>query len=338
MKEKSIKLGNPLTLIFIFILGIVFGLALHVAKLKINRETDTAGYVERREGQNKHINPLLACDAAEDVLRDSELVPFKEKIETFLSTRMDKRLTTKVSVYYRELNDGHWFSIGDAEKFTPASLRKVPLMIALLKQAEKEKDLLDRFVTYELSNDYNLNQNIKPSQTLVSGNRYAIRDLIYRMIVYSDNNAFTFLTRVVDPVQFDKVYSNLRLLNPRVIKDDEYLSVQTYESFFRVLFNASYLSREASDWALDILSKSEFRTGLVAGVPPTVTVSHKFGEKSDENESTVQLHDCGIVYYPQHPYLLCVMSKGPNFEFLDDVIAEVSRLTYSEVDSQHQKH
>jgi len=158
------------------------------------------------------------------------------------------------------------------------------------------------------------------------------------MIVYSDNNAFTFLTKIVDPVQLDRVYSSLRLLNPRSMKDDDFLSVQTYESFFRVLYNASYVSRDSSEWALEILSKSEFRSGLVSGVPPSVKVSHKFGEKSDASEGSVQLHDCGIVYYPRHPYLLCVMSKGPNFELLDDVIAEISRIAFTEVDRQHRDH
>src|SRR6185369_15269627 len=121
---------------------------------------------------------------------------------------------------------------------------------------EKEGGLLDRRVKFDLANDYNLNQNIKPTQTLVFGNEYTIREMIYRMIVYSDNNAFTFLTKQVNPDQFEKVYSNLRLQNPRASNDDNFLSVQTYESFFRVLYNASYLSRDASDWALDILSKS----------------------------------------------------------------------------------
>jgi len=251
---------------------------------------------------------------------------------------MDKRWVLKVGVYYRELNDGYWFSIGDSEKFIPASMRKVPLMIALLKQAETDANLLERIVKFDLSNDYNLNQNIKPSQTLVFGDKYTIKDLIYRMIVYSDNNAFTFLTKVVDPVQLDKVYSNLRLQNPRNIGDDEFLSVQTYESFFRILYNASYLSRDTSKWALDVLSKSEFKTGLVSGVPQGVKVSHKFGEKSDAREGIVQLHDCGIVYYPRHPYLLCVMTKGPNFELLDDVIANISQITFTEVDSQHRGH
>lgn len=325
------------TYIFTLLIGAVMGFATHVVMLKFKRSSNLTGYVEKHEGQIRHINPLLACDIADDIVSAPELVPFKNKIETYLNSGIDKRQAKKVSVYFRELNDGYWFSIGDTEKFTPASLRKLPLMIALLKQAEKEIGLLDRRVKFDLANDYNLNQNIKPSKTLVPGSEYTIRDLIYRMIVYSDNNAFTFLTKLVDPAQFEKVYSSLRLQNPRATKDDEYLSVQTYESFFRVLYNASYLNREASDWALDILSKSEFRTGLVAGVPPNVTVSHKFGEKS-EADGTVQLHDCGIIYYPQHPYLLCVMSQGPNFEVLDDVIAEISRISYTTVDMQHLKH
>jgi beta-lactamase class A len=167
---------------------------------------------------------------------------------------------------------------------------------------------------------------------------YTIEDLIYRMIVYSDNNAFTFLTKIVDPGQLDRVYSNLRLLNPRVVTDDAFLSVQTYESFFRILYNASYLNRDSSQWALDVLSKSEFRAGLVAGVPPEIKISHKFGEKSDAGEGVVQLHDCGIVYYPRHPYLLCVMSKGPDFQVLDDVIANISQTVFTEVDRQHRLH
>jgi beta-lactamase class A len=338
MNETKQKPHNILIYIFVFAAGIFIGIAARDTMLKVKSKPDKTGYVERREGQHNYINPLLACDVAGDVISNPDIVPFKEKIEQFLNTRLDKRWATKVGVYYRELDDGYWFSIGDTEKFIPASMRKLPLMIALLKQAETETKLLERVVTFDLSNDYNLNQNFKPTQTLVFGNTYTIRDLIYRMIVYSDNNAFTFLTKVVDPVLFDKVYSNLRLLNPRVTKDDEFLSVQTYESFFRILYNASYLTRDSSDWALDILSKSEFRTGLVSGVPSAIKVSHKFGEKSDAAEGTVQLHDCGIIYYPRHPYLLCVMSKGPNFEVLDDVIAEISRLAFTEVDQQHRNH
>jgi beta-lactamase class A len=338
MTEQNKKLSNLLIPIVIFIAGIVVGFATRDFLLKANKKLDKSGYIEKHEGQINFINPLLACDVADDVISNPELIPFKAKIEDFLNTKLDKSWATKVGIYYRELNDGYWFSIGDSDKFIQASMRKVPLMIALLKQADNDKNLLERTVKFDLTNDYNLNQNIKPSQTLVFGNTYTVRELIYRMIVYSDNNAFTFLTKIVDPTQFDKVYANLRLQNPRAAIDDEFLSVQTYESFFRILYNASYLSRNASNWALEILSKSEFGTGLKAGVPQTIKVAHKFGEKSDASDGTVQLHDCGIVYYPKNPYLLCVMSKGPNFQLLDDVIAQISRITFSEVEQQSRNH
>jgi beta-lactamase class A len=241
-----------------------------------------------------------------------------------------------VSVYFRELNDGIWFAIGDTEQFVPASLRKLPLMIALLKMAEgpRGQGLLDAQVAFELSRDYNADQNVKPAEPMVPGARYTVAELIRRMITASDNNAFTLLTRVVDPAELDRVYSLLRMQNPRAASDDAFLSVQTYASFFRILFNATYLSREASEWALDLLARSEFRAGLVGGVPPGVVVAHKFGEKSDETAGVYQLHDCGIVYYPENPYLLCVMSRGPSFASLDEVIRGVSRIVYAEVAAQ----
>lgn len=330
------KVGQLFTYVAILAVGVAIGLFSHNRIFKTGRVATKTEYVERHEGQFRHINPLLACDVAGDVLSDPELVGFKDKVAEYVKERADKRLVSNISVYFRELNDGYWFSIGEVDKFIPASLRKVPVMIALLKQAESDPKLLERVVTFDLSNDYNQNQNIKPSRSLVVGNKYSIGELIFRMIVYSDNNAFTYLTKIVNPEQLNKVYASLRMQNPGSSKDDEFLSVQTYASFFRILYNTSYLSREASDWALGVLAQSEFKAGLVAGVPQNIEVAHKFGEKS-ESDGVVQLHDCGIVYYPKHPYLLCVMSKGNNFGVLDDVIADISRITFTEIDAQNSK-
>lgn len=328
------RLRNTAICLSILALGIVIGFASREILLKIKENKVKSIYIEHHEGQTGNINPLLACDTAADVLSDPEIASFKENVEKFLNTRGEGR----ISVYFRELNDGQWFDIGDTEQFIPASLRKVPLMIAILKQAEKENGLLDREVKFDQTNDESAKQNFKPSQTLVFGKNYTIKDLIYRMIVYSDNNAFSLLTKIVNPKELMNVYSSLRILDPNNSNSDNFLSVQTYESFFRVLYNCSYLNREASNWALEILSKSEFRTGLVAGVPSSVKVAHKFGEKSAAVDGTVQLHDCGIIYYPKHPYLLCVMSKGLNFESLNEEIAGVSRIIYAEIDAQVQKH
>jgi beta-lactamase class A len=316
------------------LIGLALGFLAHAALV---RQTKTHLFVERREGGSRYTNPLLDCDIGSDVLSNQELRPFRRKLEAALASRVDKASGTRTSVYFRELNDGLWFSIGETERFVPASLRKLPLMLALLKEAEqgRQGNLLDREVVLALSQDYNANQNVTPSQAVVIGSRYTVRELIRRMIVYSDNNAFAALTRVVDAAELDKVYAKLSMLDPQATREDDFLTVETYASFFRVLYNASYVDKGLSEWALDVLARTEYAAGLVAGVPAGIVVAHKFGEKSDLGAGTVQLHDCGIVYYPEHPYLLCIMSQGRRFEPLDDVIREVSRLTFGEIDAQH---
>lgn len=314
--------------------GFAAGWALH--RPPRDQAGDRTAFVERRAGPFRHVNPLLDCDLADDVLRNQELLPFKAEVERLLGRRAEEPDAPRVAVYFRELDDGLWFAIGETERFIPASLRKLPMMVALLKAAEGPagRELLDREVAFDLARDHNLDQNLKPSQAMVPGARYAVRELIRRMVALSDNNAFTLLAKVVDPGELDRVYALLRMQNPRATSDDGFLSVQTYASFFRILYNATYLGREGSEWALATLAQSEFRKGLVAGLPRGVVVAHKFGEKSDAASGTVQLHDCGIVYYPGNPYLLCVMSSGRSFDELDEEIAAVSRLVWQHVSAR----
>jgi hypothetical protein len=47
-----------------------------------------------------------------------------------------------------------------------------------------------------------------------------------------------------------------------------------------------------------------------------------------------QLHDCGIIYYPGNPYLLCVMTRGTDWSALEKTIQTISAMTYKEVDSR----
>ncbi len=330
-KDKRVrKIAWPLLLI------LVGGVAGFIVRGLLDARGNGSRELEKREGGFDFINPLLECDTAEDVWKNRELQPFKKTVEEFINKRLDKTWADSVTVYFRELNDGIWFSIGETEHFTPASLRKVPMMIALLKQAEHTSGFLEKKILFPGKRDYTAAQNIQPSSALQPGQSYAIGELISRMIAYSDNNAFTLLAGIVDEKELEKVYQALNVRPPgKEHGSEDFQSVYTYASFFRVLYNATYLSREMSEKALDALSRTDFRSGLVKGVPQTVAVAHKFGENSDEATQNKQLHDCGIVYYSEHPYLLCVMSKGKSFEYLDDTIAAVSQIVYEQVDMQH---
>ncbi len=49
----------------------------------------------------------------------------------------------------------------------------------------------------------------------------------------------------------------------------------------------------------------------------------------------MQLHDCGIVYYPEHPYVLCLMTRGYNWDKLKEVLHQASNIVYQAVEQQY---
>lgn len=283
----------------------------------------------------RFINPLLDCEMGAEAVEFRELKPFQHKIEQLIEQRKRERRLIHVSVYFRDLMNGPWFGIGEKELFTPSSLLKLPIMIACLKQAEQDPSFLKREIAYAHLEDLNRKQLVKPEKTMTRGKRYTVEELIQRAIVYSDNNAAHLLGSAVDQQVLLRTFRDLGVETPRMNIMYDFMTVKMYASFFRVLFNASYLNREMSQKALQYLAFADYRSGLAAGLPDYVLTAHKFGEHSDTGPlSTKQLHDCGIVYLPGHPYLLCVMSRGTEFGPLEDVIREVSMNVYTEVERQ----
>jgi beta-lactamase class A len=286
---------------------------------------------EIRQGGYKYINPLLEFEFGPEF---QELTPFKYKVEQKVTElEQDTGAISTVAVYFRDLNNGPWYGVNESQNYSPASLLKVPLMIAYFKQAEANPAVLNTKLTYsklvDVGSEY---QYFRPSQTIELGKSYTVNELIERMIVYSDNQALALLSSYNESAWL-KTYTDLGINIPPMRGLDDYMSVKDYASFFRILYNASYLNKEHSSLALELLSKSEFNWGLRAGVPPEIGVAHKFGERHINDMQ--QLHDCGIVYYPNHPYLLCIMTRGRNLSALAKAIQEISGLIYNEIQSQN---
>jgi len=108
----------------------------------------------------------------------------------------------------------------------------------------------------------------------------------------------------------------------------------------RVLYNASYLTNEYSEKMMELLTQSEFKDGLAAGVPDNLKIAHKFGIStvftSSEEISSRELHDCGIIYHPDHPYILCVMTKGHSkLSDSEGIIKKISQNVYEAVEQNN---
>ncbi len=291
-----------------------------------------------REGGYKLINPLLLCSSPSQP-SSSVFAPLKKKLDQFIKSRIGDGSADTISVYFRDLLTGRWIGSNEDENYTPASLLKVPIMVAFLKAAESNPALLSKKILYDGSFDYNAIEGIKPLHSVVSGRSYTLDELLSLMIVYSDNNAYGLLFKNVDQNLLVEVYTDLGLsVPPHDGAVVDFMSPKIYSSFLRILYNATYLDRQSSEKALELLSESNFPQGIRSGVLSGVTVAEKFGERTQSSSGgTVEkreLHDCGIVFYPGHPYLLCIMTSDlppADFNNLADIIREISAMTYQEV-------
>jgi beta-lactamase class A len=284
-----------------------------------------------RQGGYSLINPLLECDIGSKAL-SRNYISFQDEVAEKVDDLKQQGDVEEMAVYFRDLNNGLTFGVNANNDFTPASLLKLPIMIAYFKQAEVQPSILTKQYTYTGDTDLNEEETIKPTISMQPGTKYTVTDLIKRMTIYSDNNAMALLVENMPLPLQDRVYTDLGVKIPGSNGEDDYMSTVDYSSFFRILYNASYLNADYSQKALELLSKVDYAKALRAGVPKGVTVANKFGERTDDTGH--QLHDCGIVYFKDNPYLLCVMSRGQDFNKLADSIHTISALVYQEVEKQ----
>jgi hypothetical protein len=92
----------------------------------------------------------------------------------------------------------------------------------------------------------------------------------------------------------------------------------------RMIYHSALLSRPFSQLVLSLLSSSIYDSQLPRHLPPSVPVCHLAAFNADSGD----FHDCGIIFAPGRPYILCVMSSGNNRKEADRVISDISRAVY----------
>ncbi|MFZ1075698.1 MAG: serine hydrolase [Minisyncoccia bacterium] len=313
--------------------GLLIGRQMGAQSAPAPAATDQEVDIRANADEHDFISPLIECANTDPAaLQNSDANKLKSGLQSLISAWTAQGKVTEVSVYFRQMNDGAWFGIDGSAVFTPGSLLKVPVVMSVLHHAESDPGFIDKKITFDTP-PIDDEQHYPPAQKIAPGKSYTVKELIESTLKYSDNNAAYLLANSIDWKELTDSFSDLGIQNPPQDVDAT-TTVQNYASFFRTLYNATYLNRDDSEFVLDALSQSTFTQGLVAGVPNGVPVSHKFGER--ELDTVNQLHDCGIVYAPTSPYLLCVMTRGDNYDDLASAIASISRTVYNSVNAPKQ--
>lgn len=270
----------------------------------------------------KFIHPILSI---EPVNESEKYAGIKKNIEDYIAGEKQKGLTS-ASVYFREFSKGQWFGINLTEKYDPGSLLKVGVLITYLRMAENDKDLLKKEIEYHAEKGFRFPEEHFKSESVSEGGKYTLNELLRFMIVYSDNRATLFLEDHMDTTVFKNEFTDLGMTPPRFSDPNYTLNPKEYSMMFKALYTSGYLQKRASETALSLLSESVFKEGLLKGLPPNVTIAHKFGEFG--NGTMHELHECGIIYLNNTPYLINIMTRGNDWNQLSDLIGHISKTVY----------
>ena len=324
------KASSKLLLVLAVVLSIgSFILGYNLKKSQAPDKKDCSGFY-------KHLSLEASCGVKYVILKKGS-AQFEARLKAYISKQIADHKASKVGVYFRDLRSGPVFGINDSDVFTPASLMKTPLMLAFLSLADEDKSILERQISYKGEMMKLPSQAMQGSnQQLIPGQLYKVEDLLIRMIAESDNQSYAVLFSFLEqnwPGKLQDTYNDLGILKLKS-PIDETISVRLYASIFRQLYTGSLLSARMSEKALEILAKSSFKKGIVGGLPSGIEVAHKYGERNVLETGERQLHDCGIIYFPDNPYLLCVMTYGQSYIDLSNIIITTSKMVYNEVSAR----
>ncbi len=281
----------------------------------------------------KFIKPNLDCDKADD--KADILKSLQDKLDVSINGFIKTRKAKRISVFVRDLNTSKFVGINDNEVYYMASLLKTPLLIGGFKLAEVEPKILDQTLIYNGVPDLYDDQIIGVSNRLRKGESYSIIDLMNRAVIYSDNTAAQILIDYFPEEFLDRIMQALgvQITKPNGEAED-FVTARSYANIYRILYNSSYLTREYSNQALEILTKTEFNDGITAKLPKNIKVAHKFAERTlvygDNIVALEQIHECGLVYL-KDPYILCILTEGNSYENLEESIRDISLIIYNEL-------
>lgn len=266
-------------------------------------------------------HPLILTDVPNqsDALRG-----IQSQITEYINQAKSNQKADDISVYFRKLDNGAWFAINPNATYNPASMIKIAYLITYMKMAEINPAVLNAKIFFAQHFSQGNNQNIKDFQ-LKEGVHYTIKELLTAMIKHSDNDATLLLSQNMNTTIYNNLFKDLNIPIPNPVTE-YFISVNDYCKFYRILYSSTYTRPEYSEFALKLLTMSTFEDGIKKGIDPNVVVAHKFGERIIGNKA--QLHEFGIVFYNNQPYLVGVMTTGNSLTQLSSIVGDISKIAF----------
>jgi beta-lactamase class A len=289
----------------------------------IMRDTSTADQGVSQQALQRQF-PLLSkrilSDNPNDILIN--FVPLRKDL-----TARFAALNVQKSFYFEYLPDGTSIRVGSDDQLIAASLIKVPLSMNLYRAAELGRISLDKTVVITNSEVDNAYGDLWQKG---AGTNITLRQAAQLALTESDNTATHVIFDNIKGLLSADEESMARLdVDQNMEAGQAIINAKSYASVLKSLYFSSYLEKTDSQQLLSYLTKSTATNRLTKNLPASVPVAHKVGV----NNANWAESDCGVVYVPKRPYIICVMVGLPEDQ-ADKFIADVSKTVYDFVSQQ----
>lgn len=244
------------------------------------------------------------------------LPPKKTEEATGRIKKITDGLKGTYGLFVFNLTSKESYGLSQDEVFPAASLIKLPVILTLYQEVEKE--------SLSLETKYTLRQEDKRSGSgsLASkpvGTVYTYQKLAELMGKQSDNTAFAALSRILGEKKIQATIENLGMGKTSFARNET--SPADIGLFFRKLYGGSVVSREHRDEILGFLTDTIYEDRIPAGVPEGTRVAHKIGTEIGI------FSDSGIVF-ASHPFVLVIMSKNALEKEAKTALPEITKAVW----------
>jgi hypothetical protein len=233
-----------------------------------------------RENPPAVVNPLKKVNIPEVNFSEKDIYSLKPKLDKWAEENIVS-LPGQWSVKISFLKNNFSWQRYSTKKMKAASLIKLPVVAAFYHQVEEGEFALDD----EL-------------------NGSTMGQLASKALSHSDNDAWQALQEKIGRAKINSLMLIWGMTETSL--EDNTTTAEDVSLFFTKLYQGEILSEEYKNKMLNDLTNTIYEEQIPAGVPEGIRVAHKVGYLKDV------VSDAGIIYFPNNPYVLVIMSDQTN--------------------------
>lgn len=213
-----------------------------------------------------------------------------KEIKKYLESRIGS-----YSFFFEDLESGFVYGYNENEQMVSAGCMKLPIAVSLIKSVEDGKT--------DFMNKIKIEGSDKVYGTGIihefNEREYTVFELLVAMLIQSDNTATNKIIDIVSIEQINKDIKGMGLENTVLNRKttDEREQVNKVENIttsydlskvWKVLHNATFLSRKNSTMLIDILTRQQIKNKLALYIPDDLKyeISSKTGDKKGVENDT----------------------------------------------------